>query len=455
MAIQDDFTIDYVLKTITHTSGTTVYTAQEIYSWLQDTFDEAGQMDDPVPMSAQTPTDFTLINGWAIPGSSYEYINGGSVDDSTNNDLYSNFVTIGAIEASTNMYLIQNASKLTQYWSQGHIDLDVLVRDNGSFIDNGNLAVFARDYGDSYDFFISDLSTGGRTSIPIATSTDISITIPEGTVATFTDIAFTFGAVTKDLNNGNGLQPYDVVIDCAGRPLSEVYHYMQYVARRGSVYQLDGQDGEQYVAADASYTPVKSAPFGQFAGGQFFGARGVWIENYDAQDSSNFQLTDSNNVTQTPPLLVPIQVTGLVAGDRVFVPRLTGVGGVIDDTEYTIVTATSGQTTITVDSTISSDTPATGTLRIDDEVLAYSSFSGAVFTMAIPLAQTYTGDLYVPFIDETATGAVASTTVQYLADIPVLIRVRKKGIQPFEVESLVTSSGLSVAAIRTPDNVVT
>ena len=455
MAIQDDFTINYTAKTVTHTSGSTVYTAQALYSWLQDTFDEAGQMDDSVPMSAQTPTDFTLINGWDIPEASYQYINGGSVDDSTNNDLYSNFETIGGIVASTEMYLIQNGTKLTDYWGTGHIDLDVLTKNSGTLIDSGNVSVFARDFGDTYDFFTSNLSAGGRTSIPIATALDINITIAEATVAGFNDIAITFGTVSKDLNNGNGAQNYDVVIDCAGRTLSQVYHYLQYVTRSGSVLSLNSVDGEQYVSADASYTPLKSAPFGSFAGGKFFGVRGVWIENYASSDSSNFQLTDASNVTQTPPLLVSIQVTGLLAGDRVFVPRLTGVGGTIDGSEYTISTATSGASTITVSTSIVSDTPATGTLRIGDEVLAYTSFTGGVFTMSTALTATYTGDLYVPFIDETATGAVASTTVQYTSDIPVLIRVRKKGIQPFEVESLITSSGLSVGAIRTTDNVVT
>lgn len=65
MAISDDFTIDYVNKRIYHsTTATTVWTVNALYSYLQDTFDEISQMDDPIPMSAQTPTEYTLINGW-------------------------------------------------------------------------------------------------------------------------------------------------------------------------------------------------------------------------------------------------------------------------------------------------------------------------------------------------------------------------------------------------------
>ena len=74
MAIQDDFTIDYVDQKITYTTPfvddrpdpTKIYTANELYSFLQDTFDEPAQMDDPIPMSAQTPTQYTLLYPWFI-----------------------------------------------------------------------------------------------------------------------------------------------------------------------------------------------------------------------------------------------------------------------------------------------------------------------------------------------------------------------------------------------------
>ena len=48
MAIADDWTINYSLKTITHSSGATVYTVLELYSWLMDLFDDASQVEDLV-----------------------------------------------------------------------------------------------------------------------------------------------------------------------------------------------------------------------------------------------------------------------------------------------------------------------------------------------------------------------------------------------------------------------
>jgi len=86
MAIADDWTIDYVNKIIKHTSGTTVYEVNELYSWLMDEFDEVTALDDEVPMSAQTPTEYTMINGWFLDigetSESHKYLKEGAIKTS-------------------------------------------------------------------------------------------------------------------------------------------------------------------------------------------------------------------------------------------------------------------------------------------------------------------------------------------------------------------------------------
>lgn len=391
MPIADDWSINYSAKTITHTAGTTVYTALSLYSWLMDVFDDASQMDDDVPMSAQTPTEFSLINGWSIPAASYPFLKGGAITDTTADDLWANVYTLGSIVAGAQIYIIQNDAELTPWWSTGHIDVLVRVKQAGTEIDNGVLLVMIRDLGSTYDHYQVDCTAGGRNAVPLATSTDLNNQTASATIAGYSDIAITFGTASKDLSNGNGSVAYDVVINCATRSLSQVYEYLKYVTRHNSASTLNGDAGEEYLAAGTGYTEVKAAPFGTFAGGKFFGARGVWIENYDSADAKNFQLIDAAGATQIPPNVVPIKVTGVVAGDRVLVGQLSGVGGSLIGTNY---------------------------------------------------------------IAELATTTLAQTTLTYSADIPVLIRVRRKGILPFEVESTITSTGLSVAAIRTVDNIV-
>ena len=82
MAIIEDFSINNVSRVVTHISGTTVYTVNQLYSFIQDTFDEISNMSFTVPMSAQTPTEYTLINSWFIPNDTFKYLKGGAIQTS-------------------------------------------------------------------------------------------------------------------------------------------------------------------------------------------------------------------------------------------------------------------------------------------------------------------------------------------------------------------------------------
>src|SRR5574337_24629 len=73
--------VDYVAKVFRYVSGSRL-TVQALYSGLMDEFDNSTQMDDKIPMSAQTPSEFTLPNGWHIPESSMQYLKGGSIQTS-------------------------------------------------------------------------------------------------------------------------------------------------------------------------------------------------------------------------------------------------------------------------------------------------------------------------------------------------------------------------------------
>jgi len=84
MSIGDDFTIDTSSKVIRHSSGTTVYSVADWYSWLMDTFDEPAYMSYQNPLKYNTPTSYTMLNGWFLDngdGSNIlQYLTGGSID---------------------------------------------------------------------------------------------------------------------------------------------------------------------------------------------------------------------------------------------------------------------------------------------------------------------------------------------------------------------------------------
>ena len=479
MALTNTYTVNYSRKTITYTSGGAVDTVRDLYSWLMDTFDELGIMDDTIPMSAQTPTEFTLINGWFIDDESIKTLKGGaittsgythptnltgirvltldaidgvtagdigaavlgdttgdtgvllaydsvtkrlwvrcdaaddlfdnatevikvatvtcgntSVTSQTGESIYGNIYTLGTIEAGGTIYVIQNGEKIVQggYVDgvTGHIDALVKVSEFGTLIDSGDLIIFLREYGKLFDHFPITV-TSGRNAVPLATSTDLNNTTVVTTVDDY-NIDITFGTVSKDLDNGDGANDYDVTIACNGLTLLQMYEFLKYAAMRESPELLDGGDGEQYISCDPTYAPVKASPFGTFAGGKFFGARGVWIEGYADADAKNFQLIDASGATQTPPNTVTMKVTALVAGDRVSVFRLTAVGGVINKDEFGGCTTQSAEAiTLVMASSITADVAGKatgGVVRIEDISLGigyrlrYASWAGSTFTLA-------------------------------------------------------------------------
>ena len=82
----NDFDIDYVNKVMRYDGAETpphpladMLSVNALYSYVMDTFDELGQMDDTLPMSAQTPTDYSLINGWFIDENSVQTLKGGAI----------------------------------------------------------------------------------------------------------------------------------------------------------------------------------------------------------------------------------------------------------------------------------------------------------------------------------------------------------------------------------------
>ena len=73
-----DFTDLRIFRDLAETP-TVTDTTLALYSALQDLMDEPLNMDNPIPMSAQTPTEFTLINGWFIDDESTEFLTGGAL----------------------------------------------------------------------------------------------------------------------------------------------------------------------------------------------------------------------------------------------------------------------------------------------------------------------------------------------------------------------------------------
>lgn len=477
MPISSDFSINST-GDIRHVSGTTIYSVLDLHSWLQDLADDASFTGNdaldiltPNPSKLDGPRDnavasrLNLLTSGSVvfnlDDDAAQYINFGSIKQDSANVQYSGLKTIGGIVASSPVYVVQNGNKLTKFWSDGHIQILVKVKTAGSLIDNGNVTAFSRKWGQTYSHFDVNLSAGGESNAALTTSLDSNIVLTEVQAAALSSkVSVAFGDTTQDLGNGNGAKLYKGTITLSnGCTLQEAYQYLQYITREGSTTTLNSIPGWRYRVLNSSYSEIASAPFGTFAGGTFFVARGWWITGVIPSEATKYQLIAHDGTTQTPPTLIGITVGNLVSGDRILVARENGSGGILKD-EYTPVAASSGATSLTVVESIKADTPSSGVIRIKGIRHTYSSFNAGTKTFsglspALPGNIVTADDVFVPYIDVATTSTSESVTFIYNTNFTARVDVRNGSgaspIIPFNTLISITNAGASVNASRNSD----
>lgn len=194
------------------------------------------------------------------------------------------------------------------------------------------------------------------------------------------------------------------------------------------------------------------------------GAFGIGIGSDDLTVSD--LLVDLTNASNQPPNNVQFTVTNLVSGDRVLVAPETAGG--IDLAQDTINGSLTGAavTSVVMTTPIPTDTPASGTIRIENDEgryvrIPYTSYTGSTYTIpsydfsgsGINDACTTGNNAFISYIDlETALTLETFTSV-YNADRPLFIRVRNAAglIKTFESTGTLGSSGGSATTGRISD----
>lgn len=192
--------------------------------------------------------------------------------------------------------------------------------------------------------------------------------------------------------------------------------------------------------------------------GSLLGAYGVGVAAADLTNTDS--VIDLDGDTETPPNLVTWTLEGLVIGEDYALvgPRTAGL---LDTAQLALDGIhTGGETTVSMTTSIPSDTPTAGTFRVDDgttfQRVTYTGFSGADFTgcSGMPAAANL-ADVFISYLDKLA--AAVDENFQFIYDVsdrPLFVRVRDGGgtpIKTFESPSSVGVSGGGVTVIRTPD----
>lgn len=164
MAIQDDFRIYPFSKVIRHDSGTTVYSVTAFYSFLMDFFDEPPFQSYEAPMKFNTPTSFSMLNGWFLDdgdGSDLlNYLTGSSID------------TIDYTTVSDPVFMMDIDGETVEFVS-GDLDEEILAQTGGAV---GPLLSFKANYPSAglARFWVRDVESHGT----IIAADNITMTSP-------------------------------------------------------------------------------------------------------------------------------------------------------------------------------------------------------------------------------------------------------------------------------------
>jgi len=222
-------------------------------------------------------------------------------------------------------------------------------------------------------------------------------------------------------------------------------------------------NGDGLVQGAPTVRPIPAAFTGSYVG-NYIGAFGVGFDPNDL--TANDSVTDLLGVTRNPPNNVTFSVTGLVSGeDRVLVgPRSAGA---LDRAQLTLNADLTGaaETSVVVLEAIPSDTPLSGTIRVQLNTgiyryQTYTSWTGSTFT--IP-STDYSGsnqatgakEVFISYIDKLAASDTETFTTIFNTTRNLTVYARDGSatpIKPFEAQTAqLISTGGTQAVTRTSD----
>jgi hypothetical protein len=187
---------------------------------------------------------------------------------------------------------------------------------------------------------------------------------------------------------------------------------------------------------------------GQFTGTAFFTNYGITLEPADSTSSDGFR--DLLDVVQTPPNNVTFTFSGCVVGEDYLVAAIND-GNNFDFDQFTANGAqTAGATTVVVNTTIASDMPASGTIRVERsdgkyDRVPYDSYAGSTFNLTGTLPNNLAnGDnVFVTFVDKLCTSTNESFNVIYNTDRSIFGKIRDGKSTPIKTATATGTLGVN------------
>ncbi|MBT9137032.1 MAG: hypothetical protein DDT34_02118 [Firmicutes bacterium] len=271
----------------------------------------------PFPMESITPEQFEFINGWkpandttrkAIRTAGWVERSAGGVIDR----IYSGIVSLGSIALTDQPYFqLTNATTAsTNFAFTGVINEAVQVFGTtangdagaGSFDTRNYFKLFVREQQKTYaSGQLSDIGVTQMTYIvyrfPLSNAADLKVAPTDAMIiadtVTYGGINITYFAADQNRNIGGPTHPFRIIINGNNRTAEQIYARVQFLLRQNTDIDI-GAGVVNGRTADALL---------RFVGDTLVTSTGVYIDNFNANDTNRIQFFDQSGTLRTFPFV--------------------------------------------------------------------------------------------------------------------------------------------------------
>lgn len=231
--------------------------------------------------------------GWA------EYSNAGVL-----NRMYVGVVSLGDVSAGSQLYYQKEVggpaipSTFTDELNEG---LQIFGdAGNGGFDHRSYFKLFCREYGYKYAdasiASIGETSTGAwKIGLPVKNEADIKILANDAAMsgAPYSGINVTYFGTDQNRTIGGVSYPFRVIIDGNNATAEQIYTKIQYLLRQN----IDIDTGAGSVIGKTADALLS------FVGDTLYTTTGVYIDNYNANDTNRIKFVDKNGIQRAEPFI--------------------------------------------------------------------------------------------------------------------------------------------------------
>ena len=283
-------------------------TGQALYSFLKEQWKiDADLIPFPFPMVSITPEQFEFVNGWkpadVLTRELIRFAGWREIDAS--NQLQKQFMNVTSLgdigENNRAYYAFSGDEDLTSFSFDGPVNQGVQVYSADPIFDRrqDELTTFIRTQGQLYGS--ATTSSIGLTALnyianrfPLAETADVKIAASDATIAStapYTGMAINYGAITRNIGGTN--YNYDILIDGNQGTAEQIYEFVQYSLRQGTDIDAAGNDGIGALAGELL----------AFLGNTLKTRKGVYVDNFQANDTNRIIFTDTSAIERTFPFV--------------------------------------------------------------------------------------------------------------------------------------------------------